>query len=129
MSSCRIESEINDKRDAISTAIKGKCLTKDYLQGHFLPPEQFVDVIINDYLETIIICYQTGSMSIFSEKLEWFKDMYSRRRGKPSLDWMLDMFGEIKKALNETCTSVDKDLSNLFIEMEEMIQRLFKENY
>ena len=128
MLSCNIEQEINKKKDELSSVIKERCLGKDYFQGHSLPPEQFIDVIIKDYLETIIICSQTGSMSVFTEKLGWFKDMYSSRKGEVPLEWMLDMFGEVKKALKGSCASAYKELSRVLEEMEDMMQRLFKES-
>ena len=90
---------IDNNKSTLLTTIKEACISKDYFQGHSIPPEQFLDVIINDYLETIIICYESNSLLLFREKLEWFKNMYISRKGNINDYMMHDFFNEVKSAI------------------------------
>ncbi len=64
-----IRAVVDKNRDNILLAMRNEAASKDYFKGLPMPFEQFIEVICNDYLETMVICYETGSMAIFREKL------------------------------------------------------------
>lgn len=131
---------IEEDRQEIITRVKESCAGKDYFQGHSLPPGSFLDVIIKDYLETMIICYETGSMVVFKEKLGWFKEMYGSRRGGSypgesrggpgkmagtpgDLEGMvLDFFLHLERAIVPPGHPAESRLAGFFKEMQEVIK-------
>jgi len=100
-----IRETISRHRESITGEIKVLAKGKEYFNGMSLPPEQFLDVIIKDYLETLTICYETGSMAVLIEKLQWFKNMVAARRGEELPDHSLtDFYNIINKSIKKWIT-------------------------
>ncbi len=121
-----LRSVIEANQESIVSAIKKESMHKEYFQGLALPPEQFLEVIIVDWLETIIVCHETGSMTIFLEKLKWFKEMYSsRHQARVPLQSVLDFFSEVKKQVRVYGHN-EPYLEDLFLQMDDAIKEILK---
>lgn len=121
---CNIRALIDNNRESIITLMKEEVSSKNYFAGLNIPPEQIIDMVVKDYLETIVICYETGSLSTFQEKLDWFYPMYQSRKGAdhpPANN--SEFFRFLRTMLLARCGSVDLKLAETLDQMEALIAR------
>lgn len=120
--SCDVRSAIDNSRDQIMVAVRKEAESKEYFQGLSLPANQFIDVIVKDYLEMIVLCYETGSMTVFREKLAWYGQMYgSRKQSNHPRNALSDFFRVIRSHVTLGCSSSDPQLEETLDKMAAVI--------
>ncbi len=121
--SSNIRAAVDRNRDNILSVLQKEAASKDYFKSLPMPFEQFMEVICNDYLETMVICYETGSMAIFREKLAWFQDMYkSRTQGIYAPGALSDFFVLLRKHVLAECGSDVDGMEKLLDDMAAVIK-------
>jgi len=121
---CNVKALIDNNRESITVMMKEEAASKDYFAGLNLPSEQIVDMVVKDYLETIILCYETGSLITFEEKLRWFFPMYKSRKGEDHPKGTnTDFFRILRSALLAKCGNLDPKLIETLDQMEALIAK------
>jgi hypothetical protein len=121
---CNIRALIDNNRESIIALMKEENSSKKYFAGLNLPPDQIIDMVVKDYLETIVLCYETGSLSTFQEKLNWFYPMYQSRKGEDHpFENNSDFFRILRTTLLTRCGSPDRKLTETLDQMEALIVR------
>lgn len=119
---CNVRAIIDQNREELLASIKEEAKAKAYFAGLTLPPEQIIDMVAKDYLETVALCYETGSLSTFEEKLNWFFPMYESRKSKEHPDKTnSDFFKILRRILLTKCSSQDNKLIETLNRMEALI--------
>lgn len=119
---CNVRNIIDQNREGIIALVKEEAKTKKYFNGLALPAEQIIDIVAKDYLETIVLCYETGSLSTFEEKLNWFFPMYNSRKSQDHPDnTNSDFFKVLSNILLAKCENTDHKLIDTLNKMETLI--------